>query len=147
MTARIRGQEVTLRVSIDGDPQVGSLIKVQDFTVTPRTDLNEDDFLGEDESDLDIQHHGFDLKWSVQMQDGRTQDILNDIIARESAHTQHPDVVITVMYAFRENGERGRAVTYRGAFLKEDEEAASGRKERVVVQYMAKAKKRSTILL
>ena len=147
MSARIRGQEVTLRVAIDGDPQSGSMIKVQDFTVTHRSDLLEDDFLGEDDSDLDFQQHGFDLKWSVQVQDGRTQDLLNDIIARELAHTQHPDITITVMYTYRETGERARAVTYRGCFLKEDEEGAGGRKERVVVNYMAKCKRRSTILL
>ncbi len=56
MSLRQRGQEVTLRVAVDGQVLAGSMLKVEDFTATPRTDLNEDDFLGETESDLDIQH-------------------------------------------------------------------------------------------
>lgn len=147
MSARIRGEEVTIRVAVDGDPIPGSMFKVEDFTITPRTDLVEDDFLGETESDLDIQHHGFDLAWSIQTQDARAIDLCDDIIGREQNNLQHPDITITVMYAYRERGERARALVFRGCFLKEDETGHGGRKDRVVVKYQAKAKRRSTLTL
>lgn len=145
MSLRIRGQEATLRIAIDGVIQEGSMFKVTDFTTTPRQDLQEADYIGEDESDLDVQHHGYDFSFSVDMQDAVTIDLLDDIAARNQAHTAPQDITITVIYTMREPGATGRIVVYHDAVLKVDEEGAAGRKERIKTKFTCKAKRRSTL--
>lgn len=145
MSLRIRGQEVTMRIAIDGVTQEGSMFKVTDFTTTARQDLQEADYLGEDETDIDVQHHGYDLAFSVDMQDGTTIDLLEDIAARNTAKTRPQDVTVTVIYQFREPNTSGRIVVYHEAFLKVDEEGAPGRKERVKTKFTVKAKKREVL--
>ncbi len=101
MSQRLRGQEATLRVTVDGVGQDGSWFKVKDFTITPRTDITETPYVGEQEDDLDIQHHGLDISFSVDMQDRKTLDFLSTIIAREQDQLVHPVITINVIYAFR----------------------------------------------
>lgn len=145
MSLKMRGQEALLRVSVDGQVQQGSMFKVKDWMATPRTDLVEDDYLGEQETDLDIQHHGWDLKFSVDTTDSTALDLIDEIIAREQAHTAHPDITITAIYTFREPGVRGKIYVYHGVFLKADEEGAGGRKDRHSVKFSGKAKRRTPL--
>jgi hypothetical protein len=148
MSQRLRGQEATIRVAVDGQIQAGSMFKVKDFTVTPRQDLVETDYTGEDETDLDFQHHGFDLAWSVDMLDDTTIKLLTTLVARELAHENHPNITVTVIYAFREGAAvgGGRIVVYHGNMvLKQGDEGFGGRKEYVGVKYEAKCKKRDVL--
>ena len=143
MSLRIRGQEITVRITVDSILQEGSWFKVTEFTGTPRTDINEEDFLGETESDLDIQHHGFDLSFTLQMQDERVLEFLSTIIDREQNQEAHPDITMTVIYAFRETGAINKVEIYHDVFLKVNETGFSGRKEYVTSSFEGKAKKRS----
>ena len=145
MSLRIRGQEMTLRVAIDGVAQAGSFFKVTDFTVTPRTDLQEADYLGEAETDIDIQHHGFDGSFSIDVQDARAIELLDDLVERNASGARPQDVTITAIYTFREPGNPSKATVYHECFIKQDEEGFPGRKERVKVKYTFKAKKRETL--
>lgn len=145
MSLRIRGQEVTLRVAVDGATQEGSMFKVTDFTTTPRTDLQEADYIGESETDIDIQHHGFDFSFSVDMQDGVTIDLLDDLANRNANAEVPQDITITVIYTMREPNTSGRIVAYHDCFLKIDEEGAPGRKERIKTKFTCKAKSRITL--
>lgn len=145
MSLRIRGSEVTMRVAVDGVTAGGSMFKVTDFTVTPRQDLQEADYMGEPETDLDVMHHGYDLSWSVDMLDATTIDLLDDIAQRNENHLAPQDITITVIYTFRTQGSGGRIVVYHDCVMKQDEEGFSGRKERVKTKYTAKAKKRETL--
>lgn len=142
MSLKMRGQEVTLRVAVDGVVQEGSMFKATDWTATPRTDINEDDYIGEQETDLDVQHHGWDVAFTVHTIDSKALDLIDEIIAREQAHTSHPDITFTVIYTFREPGTRGKIYVYHEVFLKADEEGAGGRKEKHKVKFTGKAKKR-----
>lgn len=145
MSLRLRGQEATLRIAVDGVTQEGSMLKVTDFTTTPRQDIQEADYMGEDESDLDVQHHGFDFGFSVDMLDATTIDLLDDIADRNAAHAAPQDITITVIYTMREPGKSGRIVVYHKCVLKVDEEGAPGRKERIKTKFTCKAKKRITL--
>lgn len=146
MSARIRGQEITIRVAVDGQVQPGSMFKVQNFTATPRTDLVEEDYLGELESDLDIQHHGFDLAWACHEQDAVAIDLLSNIVAREQNAERHPDITVTVFRRYR-NGTQNRAEVYHDCFVKVAENGFGGRKEYVGLSFEAKAKKRSVVTI
>lgn len=145
MTQRIRGQEITVRLAVDGQIQTGSFFKVSEFTATMRTDINEEPYLGELEDDLDIQHHGFDLALSIHVEDERHLDFIQEIVSREQNRQAHPDITMTVIYAFRESGATDKVVVYHDCFLKADEESMAGRKEYVSVNLTGKAKRRSTL--
>ena len=146
MSQRIRGQEITLRVAVDGQTQRGSFFKVTEVSITPRTDLNEEDFLGELESDIDIQHHGYDMEFTVQHQDQAVLDYLSTIVQLEQQALQHPKITITVTYTYRgEAGANDQVEVYYDVFLKPNEVSMSGRKEYVTSSFMAKCKKRSQI--
>lgn len=147
MSLKVRGQEVTLLLAVDGVDQEGSMTKVTDFSVTPRTDLVEDDYLGEDETDIDIQHHGYDLSFSVDMTDDSTFVLWDDIVSREKAHTAHPRITLKAIYTFREPGVRPRMTVYPQLYLKMDEEGVGGRKEKGKVKFSGKNKKRILMAL
>jgi len=145
MSLRIRGQEVTMRIAVDGQIQQGSFFKVTEFTVTPRSDLMEESFLGELEDDIDFQHHGFDFSFSVQNQDEKTLEYLSTIIQREQDQQSHPDIAITVIYSFRESGAKNQVEVYHDVFLKINEQGFGGRKEYVTTSFEAKCKRRSLL--
>jgi hypothetical protein len=145
MSQRIRGQEVTVRVAVDGQIQEGSMFKVKEFTSTPRTDLVEEDYLGELESDIDIQHHGFDFSFSIDNQDQIPLELLSEIITREQTQQQHPAITMTVIYAYRETDASNRVEVYHDVFLKVADQGFSGRKDYVTTSFEGKCKKRSLL--
>lgn len=145
MSLKMRGSEATIRIAVDGKVAPGSMFKLVDFTATPRTDLNEDDYLGELETDLDIQHHGWDFGFSVDILDEKSIELVEEIIAREIAKDVHPDITITVLYTFREPTARGKIAVYHSVFLKQDEESFGGRKEKVKGKFSGKCKRRTVL--
>ena len=145
MSLKMRGQEVTIRVAVDGVIQTGSMFKATDWTATPRTDLKEDDYMGEQETDLDIQHNGWDMSFSVDTIDDAALNLIDLIIANEQQHIAHPDITFTVIYTFREPGTRGKIYIYHQVYMKADEEGAAGRKDKHKVKFSCKAKKRQAV--
>lgn len=148
MSQRMRGQEATIRVAVDGVIQAGSMFKVKDFTHTPRQEINETDYTGEDETDLDFQHHGHDLAWTVDMLDATTIALLETLTTREKNKQKHPEITVTVIYTFREGAAvgGGRVVVYHSNLvLKQGDESISGRKDYIGVKYEAKCKKRDVL--
>lgn len=142
---RIRGQEVTMRVAVDGQIQAGSFFKVTDFEVTPRSDLVEESFLGEPEDDIDFQHHGFDLKWSIHNSDARALELLSTLVQRNQDRQAPPDVTITVIYAFRDEATRNQVEVYHDVLLRITSTGFTGRKDYVVTGFEAKCKRRSLL--
>lgn len=142
MSLKLRGEEVLVRISSDDTRLTGSLLKVKSFVATPRTDLTEQEYLGELESDLDIQHHGWDLKLMFDTTDDAAMKYTESVIQAEEDHTAHPNNTITVIYTFREPGTRGKIAVFHGVFLKQDEENVGGRKEIVTGSFSGKAKRR-----
>lgn len=141
MSARQRGQEVQIRFSIDGQPQTGSWLKIQDFTITPRTDITEDDFLGEVETDIDIQHHGFDFKFSIQNKDSVALDFLHDMITREQNRNRPANITMTVLHLYREDDATDKVQVYPQALFKIDEHGFASRKDRTKTSFSGKCKR------
>lgn len=139
MSQRIRGQEVTIQVVIDGSIKAGSLAQVMEFQLNPRTDITETPFLGEIEDDLDIMHHGYDFEFTVHEKDGTVRDILLDIVAREQDRTAHPAVNVVVTYAYRA-GTASKSIVLENCFLKVDRMDIGGRKEYVSNRFSGKCK-------
>lgn len=143
MSLKQRGQEVTIQVARDGVLVGGTMTKITDFTATPRTELKEDDYLGEPETDLDQQHHGWDMSWSVDVIDQAILDMTDDMIQRERDHLRPRDVTVTVIHVYREPGAQNRIEVYHSVFMKTDDEGFGGRKEKVKSKISAKCKVRS----
>lgn len=142
MSARIRGQEALIQITVDDEPRAGSFFKVKDFRSTPRTDLTEEPYLGEQTDDLDTQHHGFDITFSVDNQDAETLRLLDLIVANEEAHIAPPDVVIAVTYLYREPGQLNQTEQYSDGVIKVAEQGIGGRKEYITTGFEAKFKTR-----
>lgn len=143
MSARIRGQEATIRMTVDGQVQRGSFFKVTDFEVTPRTELSEIPYLGEQEDDLDIQHSGYDFSFSVDNEDEGPLEFLTTITDREAQHLAHPSITLLVIYAYRKKGARDKVEIYHDVLLKVATQGFGGRKEAVKTSFEGKCKKRS----
>ncbi len=143
MAKRIRGQEVTIRIAVDGETLTGSFFKCTDFSTTVRSDITETEFLGELESDLDFQHHGFDFGFSIHEEDAQALDYLNTIIEREQAALQHPDITVTVIHQYRDPSVRTKVEVFHDCYLKVNESGFGGRKEFITTSFEGKAKRRS----
>ena len=137
---RIRGQEALIQVSVDGELQTGTFFKVRDFRTTERGDLVEEAYLGELADDLDYQHHGFDGSFTLDNEDGSTLEFLADIIAREQNAEEHPSIVITVTYIFRDSDSQTLTEAYSDCVMRRSEQSIGGRKEYVQSSFEFKAK-------
>ena len=138
MPDRIRGSEVNLRISIDGR-QV--FFKTSDFTLTERGEIVEEGFIGEDVDDLDYRHDGYDIAFSVQNRDRTVIDFLQDITARQANRQAHPNITITVYYAWRNTSDPATIQVLQKVYLRPTEIAFSGRKEYVTTPFEGKCKK------
>lgn len=141
MSLRIRGKETLLRFAIDGIAKTsGSWVKVKDFTVTPRTEIVETDYLGEAETDLDIIHNGFDFSFNMDHEDAEALNFLRDLCGREGAGQRPQQVTMTVIYNYRERASV-KAQTFQDVFLKVDDIKLGGRTEVVSTSFSGKCKK------
>jgi hypothetical protein len=145
MSQRIRGQEATIQVIVDGDLKRGTFTKVTSFNLTPRTDIVETPFLGEVEDDLDIQHHGYDFDFEVQQQDAKAYELLQSIVSREQDRLAHPNINLVVTLAFRSVSEPSLTFVLEQCFMKLDSMGFGGRKEYVGAKFSGKCKVVSTI--
>lgn len=145
MSLRQRGQEITVRVAVDGLVQSGSFFKVKEFTITPRGEIVEEDYLGEDVSDLDNRHDGYDFAFTVDDQDAKTIRFLDTLVAREEAHQNQPDITITVLNRYRERGERPVAEVLYDCKMRVSSRGFKGRKEYVSTEFEGKAKRKVTL--
>lgn len=145
MSQRIRGQEATVQIIVDGDVQRGSFTKVTSFNLTPRTDISETPFLGEIEDDLDIQHHGYDFDFEVHQQDSKAYDLLQSIVDREQNRLPHPNVNLVVTMAFRSVSEPSKSFVLEQCFMKLDGLGFGGRKDYVTAKFSGKCKVVTTI--
>lgn len=145
MSLRQRGQEVVVRIAVDGQVQPGSFFKVKSFTNTPRDELVEEDYLGEDVADLDYRHDGHDFGFELAELDDRVLRFMDTIITREATHTKHPDITVTVLNRYREAGQRAVAEVYYDVVMRVSERGFAGRKEYTAGKFEGKAKRKVLI--
>ena len=71
---RIRGQEDAVKIIIDGVPMTGSWTKVMDFEETPQDELTRTGFAGQPTDDIDENHNGYDISFTLQVLDSKLMD-------------------------------------------------------------------------
>jgi len=142
MSERIRGSEVLIRFSIDNELQSGSWLKIPDFTLTPRGELVEADYIGEDESDIDYRHDGFDFGGTLHELDSAARLFLAKCVGNHESHVAPPDVTLQVQWGYRGVGASTIIETFRKCRFKIDESSIS-RKEYVATKISGKCRKYS----
>jgi hypothetical protein len=143
MSQRIRGQEATIQVIVNGDLKGGSFARVTDFNLTPRSEIMESDFLGEVESDLDFAHHGYDFDFSLHEEDTQARDLLFQLVSAEAARERHPAINVVVTFAYR--GGTTSTIVLQNCFLKMDSLAIGGRKDYVSNKFSGKCKEAAAL--
>lgn len=137
----IRGQEVTLRFVVDGVQQGGSFLKVENWKVTPRTDLMESDFVGDLESEEDLQHHGFDFSFTLQDELGETFAIMDLVYERLRLGLPVPKIDIVAIYKYRSSSAPSKTRVCERATFKLDSHDVNGRKEYVKNSFSGKCRR------
>lgn len=141
MSIRIRGQEATIRLQVEGRPQTGSFLKTLDFELTPRQDLQETDFNGEAETDIDLMHHGYDFKFTAHVVDDSTIAYLRDVADRHATGQAPPRVTLVVILAYREPGARPRSIVLPASVMKVGALGSPDRKQFITHAFEGKCKR------
>jgi hypothetical protein len=147
MSLRLRGIEVTVRVLVEGVLRQGLFRHLTQFTRNNREDIPETELLGQQETELDFIHSGFDLSWSCQIEDADNLAFVDELIAIQRDKQPLPPITIQVEYRFRDPRILPRMAIYRGVVMKEDSESFSSRTDYIECQYSAKAKRRTVMQL
>lgn len=139
---RIRGQETTLQVAINGQTQEGSFSKVENFKWNPRQDLTDSDFVGETESEPDIMHHGYDMSFVIhEKENGAVDSVLLPIVTALTAGLPLPPVTLTFTKRYRDPSIPTVTLVFQNVKLKMDSQEAGSRKDYVKSSFSAKCRK------
>lgn len=129
MSLRIRGSEQTLQIIVEGQDQNGTFLNVTDWKVTPKIDIVETDFCGQDETDVDIQAHGIGFSFTVQEQDSKARKLWMDLVSRQKNRERPAKCIIIVHNEYRDTSNPNDNLVISAAVMKPDEFSNSGRKE------------------
>jgi hypothetical protein len=127
---KTRGQETQVFVSINNVVQAGSWTDILDFSLKPLMDHLQLDFLGETESQFDLQMHGHEFSFSANEEDNSIIDNLHQaVVAALDAGTTLPKVNLTVITTYRDPSISVSSKALIDCKLKVDDLAAGGRKD------------------
>ena len=128
MSARIRAQETTIRVSVDGKDQEGTTwLKALKWTVTPKITNEETDFVGETVPDGDTLLRGYNFSFETQQGDSKVDDFVDALQANQDAFLPPPTIIMTVFKQYREPSAGATTLVYSGVSMKVDSEDAEGK--------------------
>lgn len=145
MADRIRGQETSLTFVVDGVQKDGSFSKVRNWKITPRAELTESDFVGEDESEIDFMHHGFDGSCDVDMLDDGVLSLYDLCVERQRAKLPQPQITVIALHKFRSVSMAPRTDVCVGVKLKLDGHEVGDRKSYVKDSISFKFKRKGAI--
>lgn len=108
MGQRIKGQEVEILVVTNGVPQA-SLSDIRNFTVTPRMELLEEQYLGETSMRFDEIFNGVAFDMELNFSDTGVLDFMQTV--KDRAERRTPGTVINVKVTLNfPGGERPRII-------------------------------------
>lgn len=140
MSAPIRGQEVTAKISVEGEDYIGSWIKLTNFNWTPRAENVELEFTGETFSDLDQRFDGHDVSFTAHNLDSKIVDFIYDMQSRSEDTMPPARVIITITEVYREDGSTSTG-TFSQGVMKIDKRGHGSRKDYVTADCSCKFKR------
>lgn len=144
MSLKARGQDLTLKITIDGQPKKGSWLKVKNFQSTSRTEIKTQGYLGETEDDLDIFHSGFDISFEIDNIDEQSLLYMRTLAQREKDGTAPQRVTILAINNYRENAKIV-GENFIDVFLKVDDQNAGSRDANITTKFSGKCKTKALV--
>lgn len=132
----IRGQEAKLTLTIEG---IEFKMQVNSFTLKPREELVEQDFIGEANSKIDALHSGYDFSWEAPVADAAVVRYMKLRQDRNLQGLPPPKGTIAVELVFRERGQRPTSFVLIDAQTMVSELSAGGRKDYAKQSFEGKA--------
>lgn len=126
---RVRGQETSLSITVDGILQSGSFTTVDNFKWSPRQDLTNTGFLGEPTERPDLQHHGFDFSFSIHEIDNAAVNVLINIVNQELAGAAPPNMNLVFIKRYMDPALVPETLVFEKVRLKLDSQEAGSRKD------------------
>ncbi len=151
---RIRGQEATVLLVVNGTPLGGSFAKLASWSIKPRVDKSNTGFMGEAEDEPDLIVNGWDLSFTIHEQDNQALDNvwLPIVAAATSSATQtaglsqpFPTIDIVLVKKYRTGALLPKTLTFSKCVLTLDEQAASDRKSYVTNSFSASCRKMKSL--
>ncbi len=140
MSQRIRGQETTAQLVVDGKLLLGSFSKVENFSIKPRADLTDSDFLGETESEPDIMHHGYDFSFTIHEMDNQAAQVYLALVAALDAGAVLPNINLVVIKNYRDPAIPLTTLVLQDVKIKLDSQDMGDRKSYVKSSLSGKCK-------
>lgn len=105
---RARGQEVQLRVTLNGQIQ-RTFTAIENLTITPNIEMLQKGYLGDTSDRLDEIFKGCSVEWSMDPEGAEMFQLIDTIIDRASRRTAQSAVHVNVAALFNfPNGKRIR---------------------------------------
>lgn len=145
MSTRIRGQEYSAYLVVDGATLLGSFAKMDSFSAKPRADLTDSDFLGETESEPDLMNHGWDMSFTIDQLDDQAAVLWDNLVSQLDAGAILSRINIVVIKTFRDPSVPAATHVYQNCRLKLDDETSGSRKDYVKNSFSAKCKTRQKL--
>jgi hypothetical protein len=149
----IRGQEASIRVTVQDQYALAfglfgqlPLINVNDWTLTPRTELVEKDYIGEKTTTLDTQHQGYDFNFTVDETSEVIINIMDLIQWKEENNLPPPVFAVSATVKYRDGFTLPRTEQLIDCRLKIAERGFGGRTEYITSSVEGKARSKKTIV-
>lgn len=105
---RARGQEVQLRVTLNGQIQ-RTFTAVENLTITPNIEMLQKGYLGDSSDRLDEIYKGCSVEWSMDPEGGEMFQLIDTLIDRAARRTAQSAAHVNIVATFNfPNGKRIR---------------------------------------
>lgn len=139
----IRGSEITVRFSVNGEAQTGTFEQIEDFSVSPKEELQELDFLGRSTTEFDFQHGGYEFEFTAKVTDAAGLDFMKLLSDNDKSHLPYPSITMIVIHRFRDRGATPPVIhTYKNVVMHSDSMSFGGRKEYATMKFKGMAASR-----
>lgn len=126
---QLRGSETSLMIMFDGQLQMGSsFAKIENWTMTPMTELRTLSFVGQQLHESDLIHHGFNFSFTIRECQGDFNDIMDNIITNINQGTAQVDISFIITKKYRDP-VLPTVLNCAGVTFKVDDETVGGRKD------------------
>jgi hypothetical protein len=140
-----KGLHRTLVLVVDGVQQAGSFAKARSFEATPDASIMKTEHLGESESEVDLMHHGWDGKFTLEEEDAAAAKVYEKYVTASADGTTMPRVSLMEIRRYVDPAILPETLLYEEMVLKLDNETASGRKEYNLASFSFSAKRRKRV--
>lgn len=143
---RTKGQDVSLVVVVDGQPQAGSFAKVESFNWKPLDEIQTTDFLGESESDFDIQHDGYEVNFTIEeLENLAVDNVLLPLVKSLKDGNTMPSVTLVFVKRFRDPALPIKTLEFQNVKLILNSQEAGSRKDFVKSSFTGRCKTMESI--